>query len=238
VAIVGSALVVVGGELAILSAGIELFGFGDGVWLYSCGVLPMTMNTLNAATESESIVEEQIIEEGVNKLKTAESQAEMDEIAQEMEEEIEGAAEAADIIAEVGEERALSLSTRFLNQSDPLWKNAANIKPIDGYQDIIVHGDKYSFVYKDANEIECNVSVKEFAEILKNSPVYNGGSIRLVSCETGASDAITAQYLANYLGEEVMAPTNIVWVYQDGEMIIGPDQYTNTGTWEIFKPKE
>lgn len=141
----------------------------------------------------------------------------------------------------VGEAEAnvtLSLSTRFLNRSDKLFENAAHIKPIEGYQDIIIHGDKYSLVYKDLDGIESNVSVEEFAKILKDSPVYNGGPIRLISCETGAPDAITAQYLSKYLGVEVMAPTDIVWVYGDGEMIIGPDQYTNTGTWKVFMPEE
>jgi len=123
---------------------------------------------------------------------------------------VEKVAEAEEIIAEVGEERALSLSTRFLNQSDPLWKNA--------------------------NGIESTVSASEFAEILKNSPVYKGGRIRLISCETGADDAIAAKYLSKYLGEEVMAPTDIVHVFPDGEMVIGPDEWTNTGTWKVFTP--
>ena len=149
---------------------------------------------------------------------------------------VEKVAEAEEIIAEVGEERALSLSTRFLNQSDPLWKNAANIEPIEGYQDIICHGDKLGFVWKDANGIESTVSASEFAEILKNSPVYKGGRIRLISCETGADDAIAAKYLSKYLGEEVMAPTDIVHVFPDGEMVIGLDEWTNTGTWKVFTP--
>ena len=144
-----------------------------------------------------------------------------------------GTAEAEKIIAEVGEERALSLSTRFLNQSDPLWENAANIKPIEGYQDIICHGDKLGFVWKDANGVESTVSVNEFAKILKSSPVYKGGPIRLISCETGADDAIAAQYLAKFLGEEVIAPTDIVYVYGDGTMKIG---INNTGIWKIFNP--
>jgi len=78
-----------------------------------------------------------------------------------------------------------------------------------------------------------NVSVKEFAEILQNSPVYNGGPIRLISCETGAEGAVSAQYLANYLNVEVIAPTDIVYVYPDGDMIIGLD---NSGFWKTFKP--
>ena len=40
---------------------------------------------------------------------------------------------------------ALALSTRFVNKMDPMWKNSENIKPINGYQDIVCHGDKTGF---------------------------------------------------------------------------------------------
>lgn len=70
---------------------------------------------------------------------------------------------------------------------------------------------------------------------MKDSPGYKEGPIRLISCETGAKDAITAQYFANYMGVKIMAPTDIVYVFRDGQMIIGR---RNTGTWKIFKPKE
>jgi len=50
---------------------------------------------------------------------------------------------------------------------------------------------------------------------------------------TGAEGAVSAQYLANYLNVEVIAPTDIVYVYPDGDMIIGLD---NSGFWKTFKP--
>lgn len=179
----------------------------------------------NAATQS---LEMNVLSKQMQKLESTAIQAEKDTI-------ISDASIVIKAIAE-GDERALSLSTRFLTQSDPLFKNAEFIEPIEGYQDIVCHGDKLGFVWKDLNGVESTVSVNEFAEILKNSPVYKGGPIRLISCETGADGAIAAQYLAKALGEEVMAPTDIVWVKTNGEMIIGPDQWTNTGTWKIFKP--
>jgi hypothetical protein len=132
-----------------------------------------------------------------------------------------------------GYERALSLSTRFLNKMDPLWENAGKIKPIEGFQDIVCHGDKYSVIWKDALGNEVNVSAQEFANILKNSPVYGGGPIRLISCETGAPDAITAKYISKYLGVDVLAPTDIVFVDFDGVMTIGKN---NIGKWVKFSP--
>jgi hypothetical protein len=131
----------------------------------------------------------------------------------------------------------LALSTRFFNRMDPLWEYTEKIQPIEGFQDIACHGDKVSFIFRDADGIEVNIPAHEFAEILKNSPVYEGRPIRLISCEAGADGSITAQYLADYLGVDIMAPTDTVIVFRDGKMIIGPDQFHNTGTWVIFHPK-
>ncbi|MPM39742.1 hypothetical protein SDC9_86376 [bioreactor metagenome] len=134
-------------------------------------------------------------------------------------------------------DNVLILSTRFANKMDPIWKNSGNIKPIEGYQDIVCHGDTLGFSYKDLDGNEINMTPREFAEILKNSPVYEGRPIRLISCQAGADGSFTAQYVANHLGVDILAPTDTVFVYPDGEIIIGPDKYHNTGTWKIFKPR-
>ena len=106
------------------------------------------------------------------------------------------------------------------------------------YEDVVVHGDKYSFVFKDADGNESNVSAAEFAQILQKSGRINGKPVRLLSCETGAEDAVTAQALADELGVEVMAPSDTLHIDKDGNMTIGPDWLTNTGKWVIFKPRK
>ena len=133
---------------------------------------------------------------------------------------------------------ALTLSTRFLNKMDPLWENAGKIKPIEGYQDIVCHGDTISLVYRDANGNETNVSAMEFAQILKDSPVYEGRPIRLIACEAGADGSVVAQTVADQLGVEIMAPTHTVFVLPNGEMFVGPSILERTGTWKIFRPKK
>jgi hypothetical protein len=130
---------------------------------------------------------------------------------------------------------ALALSTRFVNKMDPMWKNSEKIQPIDGYQDIVCHGDRTGFSYLDLDGNEINLSPREFAEILKNSPVFEGRPVRLISCQAGAEGSINAQYMANQLNVPVLAPTDIVYVYPDGVMIVG--KY-NTGRWKLFHPKE
>ena len=134
--------------------------------------------------------------------------------------------------------KATSASPRFVNKMDELFRNAQKVRRIDGYEDVVVHGDKYGFVFKDANGEESNVSVLEFAQILRESPDYHGGAIRLLSCETGAEDGFAAQQLANAMDVEVMAPSNTLFVWPDGKMTIGSDPLTNDGKWIIFKPKK
>ena len=126
----------------------------------------------------------------------------------------------------------------FLNSSERLYENAKKIKPLPDYQDIIIHGDKTGFAYKDKDGNETLLNVAEFTKILKESGLYQGGKIRLISCETAAEGAFTAQWFADDMGVEVLAPTDIVWIDHDGNMTIGPDEFTNSGTWVVKRPNE
>ena len=74
------------------------------------------------------------------------------------------------------QERAIAASS-FLNSSDQLYENAKHIKPLPDYQDIVIHGDKTGFTFRDKDGNESNVNVKEFADILKSSGLYKGGKI-------------------------------------------------------------
>ena len=132
---------------------------------------------------------------------------------------------------------AVALSSRYLNSSEQLYRNAALVQPVDGYEDIFIHGDKTGFAIKDKNEVEHDFyTPREFAEILKSNPNYHGGNIRLLSCETGAEGAIAAQLLANFMNVNVLAPTDILWVDFEGNITIGPNEFTNSGTWVIKEP--
>ena len=128
--------------------------------------------------------------------------------------------------------------SKYLNSSEQLFKNASNVKPISDYEDMVIHGDKFGFEIRDKDEKPIDTyTPREFAKILREDPNYHGGNIRLISCEAGAEDMGAAQMLANQLGVRVMAPTDIVWIMPDGEMIVGPTEFENTGKWKIFKPK-
>ena len=109
------------------------------------------------------------------------------------------------------------------------------VRPLPGYHDVIVHGSPESFwVYRGEEEIA--IDQRRLATYMKSSE-YGGGPVRLLSCKTGQCSAAIAQDLANKLGVEVLAPSDSLWIWTNGEMTIGPDEWTNTGTWNSFKPK-
>lgn len=121
----------------------------------------------------------------------------------------------------------------FVNKSDKLYEYSKNIKPLKDYEDIVCHGDGISFTFKDLDGNESNISVKKFASILLKSGTYKGGNIRLITCNAGAKDGVVAQELANILKVNVLAPSDIVNVYMDGELKVD-----NGGEWVLFKPKK
>ena len=145
------------------------------------------------------------------------------------------ASEGQDMIYRGGAEPA---SLRYVNNQDDLYRNAAKIEPIDGYEDIVSHGDPVGFVFKDIDGNEREVSVADFVDMLSENPEYHGGDIRLIACESGADGSVVAQGIADRLGVNVMAPSDIVWVNEDGSMTIGKKPNQNTGEWRVFKPRE
>ena len=73
---------------------------------------------------------------------------------------------------------------------------------------------------KDADGNESELMPRGFAEIIRESGLYHGGDIRLISCETGKDGSLTAQLFANEMGVRVMAPSDTVFVHPDGSMFV------------------
>ena len=84
---------------------------------------------------------------------------------------------------------------------------------------------------------ETNMSPRFLAEIIIHNPKYEKGQkVRLLSCNTGKGipfDDCFAQKLANEINAPVVAPTDILWVFDNGRMEIG--KY-NQGEWKEFVP--
>ena len=73
------------------------------------------------------------------------------------------------------------------------------------------------------------------SNISRRSDVYNGQTIRLWSCNTGALDNGFAQNLANKLNVEVYAPTNYLWSTPNGNYFVAG--MNNRETFKLFSPR-
>ena len=58
------------------------------------------------------------------------------------------------------------------------------------------------------------------AKLLKSDGKYNGGPIRLLSCNTGKVGSGFAQNLANKLNRPVKAPTDYLWATKEGKYFV------------------
>ncbi|MCQ2995030.1 hypothetical protein QCD79_12775 [Pseudomonas quasicaspiana] len=136
-------------------------------------------------------------------------------------------------------------AANFMGESDQFFKNVSKRSDIDsnGYFDVIAHGSTQKIeVVTPGGTIMADQRV--VSRLIENNPAYSGQPIRLLSCDTGACDAGFAQSLANKMGVSVKAPTNLVWAYGDGRMVVAPrypsnpnfPDLSNQGEFKIFNP--
>jgi hypothetical protein len=141
-------------------------------------------------------------------------------------------------VGEAGEaaQKAVRLGTALAEDAD-LLKAISWIKPQPGVWDVVVHGSSDSFwVLRNGKWLE--VDHRALATLVRKTG-WKGEPIRLISCNTGKDAFISrpiAQELANKLGVEVRAPTDTLWVHSNGQMTIGPQPTSNTGSWAPFRP--
>jgi hypothetical protein len=142
-----------------------------------------------------------------------------------------------------------ALSARFVNKNDDLYKFSSKIEPIDGFEDVVIHADPDSLMIYGNDGTEISYTAEEFASVLLDTPSYHGGSIRLLACQAGEKTDGIAQKLSNALGVKVMAPTEILWVDQDGKTFVSNsdvlaqmwyngENVKETGEFRTFKPSK
>lgn len=76
--------------------------------------------------------------------------------------------------------------------------------------------------------------------IMARSDYTPGTPVRLLACSTGRQDGnapCIAQRLADELGVDVTAPNDILWVFSDGTLTVGPRKGHNTGTFITYHPR-
>ncbi|MBL7974062.1 MAG: hypothetical protein JNJ85_04070 [Candidatus Kapabacteria bacterium] len=115
---------------------------------------------------------------------------------------------------------------------DAFIKNAQNIKPIEGFFDVVAHGSPTSVELNVGEEISHRI----LANLIRTHPDYVGQDIRLLSCNTGQYSNGFAQNLSNKLGVKVIAPNDLIWAAPSGAFVIGPKPYIPSGTFNLFKP--
>lgn len=140
----------------------------------------------------------------------------------------------------VGENRrraSICMSSIFVGkgEGENLKLAAKWIKEEQGFTDVIVHGTP-DYVTIMINGKWESFNQRQLARMLKMDSGYKKGAIRLISCSTGKDDNGLAQNLANKMGVPVKAPSDTLWILPNGKMIIGKNQFSNTGMWKIYYP--
>ena len=105
---------------------------------------------------------------------------------------------------------------------DPLNDNARNVKPVDGFFDVGMHGNPRGVFFK--SKTENKMSARTLATLIRHSKEYAGQNIRLLCCNTGKQigDAYCfAEELANALGVTVTAPNKALYIFPDGHLRVG-----------------
>ncbi|WP_337271243.1 RHS repeat domain-containing protein [Oryzifoliimicrobium ureilyticus] len=134
----------------------------------------------------------------------------------------------------------------FMGDADQFFRNASrrpasNVDPNGGF-DVVAHGDP-NLIEIMTPRGPIAVDHRTAAVMIKNSPGYNPGtSVRLLSCSTGACSTGFGQNLANKLGVPVTAPTDLLWAYPDGRMLVAPalpsgqPDLSRLGSFKTFIP--
>lgn len=148
-----------------------------------------------------------------------------------------------------------ALSMTYVNNADQLYKNLQNVKPISKYEDVAIHGvpGEAYVEHETTNGVLKRYSASDFADMIRENPDYHGGNVRLLSCGAGADETGFAQMLANELNKRVIAPTETLWVAENGEMFVSDSDVLaelwyndgeidqgikQTGYWKVFDPVE
>lgn len=118
---------------------------------------------------------------------------------------------------------------------------AKHVKTIDGFTDVAVHGSPNSIsvmINRNGKEQEIVLDHRRLAKFLKADMGYKKGNIRLLSCRTGSETGTFAQNLANKMGVTVRAPSDTLFIFPNGKMVIGPNMRTNSGRWIDYHPQK
>lgn len=119
---------------------------------------------------------------------------------------------------------------------DPLNYNSQNVKPVEGFFDVGMHGTPKCVFFRSKNKNQ--MSARTLATVIRHSKEYAGQNIRLLCCNTGkqVGDAYCfAEELANALGVTVTAPNKALYIFPDGTLRVGR---SGDGAFVNYKPNQ
>jgi hypothetical protein len=153
--------------------------------------------------------------------------------------------------------RASSKHIDLMRHNDQFSTYAQKRERLEGYYDVIAHGVENpgmptTQIKLQTNGREATIDHRALAKLLKNQKGYNGEKVRLLSCLTGNATEAFAQNLARKIKKEVLAPSDIIWAGEKGELPISSVEKTTDllgrerlapktpydGEWRTSKPKD
>lgn len=138
-------------------------------------------------------------------------------------------------------------SIDYMTEDDDFSIHIQKRKDIDvnGFHDVIAHGFP-NVIRLEHNGEKIDISHRTLSKLLSKNKESSGKAIRLLSCNTGHGDSCFAQNLANKLNRPVKAPTEYLWVCDNGTyFVMGgkevngkliPDP-TKPGRFKTYYPK-
>ncbi|MCK9923303.1 hypothetical protein MXD61_15725 [Frankia sp. AgPm24] len=132
----------------------------------------------------------------------------------------------------------------FFDRADSAITSALRVAPEPGYFTVDLHGNPSSFLVGSEK-----LNAHDLGRLVLADAHWDHQPVRLLSCRTGQGDRPVAQELANELGVDVLAPTEVVWVRQTtGETVVSSSVLDDEGLpvpkipydglWKIFRPAE
>jgi hypothetical protein len=116
----------------------------------------------------------------------------------------------------------------YLTRAEPFSEFIARATPVPGHYDVIIQADQG---YRGAG-----FSPGAVARLILKDAIYAGGPVRLIPGRAGGAPPAAAQALADRLGVAVLAPSDTVFAFGSGRLVVGPSPLVTSGQWVTFEP--
>jgi hypothetical protein len=116
----------------------------------------------------------------------------------------------------------------YLTRAEPFSEFITRAIPVPGYYDVSIQADRG---YGGGG-----FSSRAVARLILKDPIYAGGPVRLIPGRAGGTNPSSAQALADRLGVAVLAPSDTVFAFDSGRLVVGPSPLVASGQWITFEP--